>query len=110
VTAAGHLVAALGVRLLLPALARPATGTGSAFAQSWSSTTALLGDPPVRRLLLMQWLPPMFAVGAESLLIPYAASRGFAASASGLLLAAVPLGMLVSGLVVGRLVRPAGRE
>jgi MFS family permease len=109
-TAAAHLVGALAVRLFLPRLDRSAGGTGSAFAQSWAATRALLIDPEVRRLALIQWLPPTFAVGAEALLIPYAAVRHFPPSATGLLLAAVPLGMLISGVVVGRLVRPAGRE
>jgi MFS family permease len=109
-TAAAHFVGALGVRLFLPRLDRPSRGTGSAVAQSWTATRTLLTDRRVRRLALIQWLPPTFAVGAEALLIPYAAVRHFPPSATGLLLAAVPLGMLISGVVAGRLVRPAGRE
>ena len=109
-TAGAHLVGALGVRLFLPRLDRPSRGTGSAVAQSWTATRELLSDREVRRLALIQWLPPTFAVGAEALLIPYAAARHFPPSVTGLLLAAVPLGMLTSGVLVGRLVRPAGRE
>jgi len=109
-TAGAHLVGALGVRLFLPRLDRPSRGTGSAVAQSWTATRELLSDREVRRLALVQWLPPTFAVGAEALLIPYAAARHFPPSVTGLLLAAVPLGMLTSGVLVGRLVRPAGRE
>jgi predicted MFS family arabinose efflux permease len=120
-----HLLAALGVRARLPRMDRPdrldhiegrerrdrPTGApGSAVGQSWSTTRALLGDRRVRGLLLIQWLPPAFATGAEALLIPYAARRGFPTAAAGLLLAAVPLGMLVADVIVGRLVRPAGRE
>jgi MFS family permease len=110
VTAAAHLSAACAVRLFLPRLVRPGRVTGSAVAQSFTATRELLRDRDVRRLALIQWLPPTFAVGAEALLIPYAALRGFPPSATGLLLAAVPMGMLISGVVVGRLVRPAGRE
>jgi MFS family permease len=109
-TAAAHLTAAFAVRLFLPRLDRPARVAGSAVAQSWTATRTLLTDRDVRRLILIQWLPPTFAVGAEALLIPYAALRRYPPSATGLLLAAVPLGMLISGVVVGRLVRPAGRE
>jgi len=60
--------------------------------------------------LLIQWLPPAFATGAEALLIPYATQRRYPGPAIGLLLAAVPLGMLVADVIVGRLIRPAGRE
>jgi MFS family permease len=109
-TAAAHLLAAFAVRLFLPRLDRPARVTGSALAQSWAGTRLLSSNREVRRLALIQWLPATFAVGAEALLIPYSALRRFPPSTTGLLLAAIPLGMLISGAVVGRLVRPAGRE
>ena len=77
---------------------RPARGArdgrGGAVRQSWSGNTTLLADPWVRRLLLLQWLPSAFVVGAEALMVAYAASRGFPASAVGLLMACSPLGML----------------
>lgn len=114
VSAAGHLVAAIAVRFGLPDLARPdapPTGGGrSAVRHSWMGNRRLLGDRAIRRLLLAQWLPPAFVTAAESLLVPYAAGRGFAASAPGLLLACVPVGMIAGNLVVGRLVHPASRE
>src|SRR5262249_11655054 len=62
-TAAAHLIAALAVRLFLPGLDRPARAAGSAVAQSWTATRALLTDREVRHLLLIQWLPPTFGVG-----------------------------------------------
>jgi hypothetical protein len=49
-------------------------------------------------------------VSAESLVVPYAASHGYAAGAAGALLACVPAGMAVGNLVVGRLVPPRARE
>jgi predicted MFS family arabinose efflux permease len=138
VTAGCHLVAALWVRLRLPAFdvltaspgavaskaasavpgarAGSATGavaasaTGSAVRQSWTVTGRLLRNRDVRALLLVQWLPPAFVVAAEALIVPLVSARGFASGAAGLLLAAVPLGMLVGSLVMGRLVRPAVRE
>jgi MFS family permease len=105
-TAACHLVAALIVRAGLADLpAAPAAG-GGAVRQSWSTNAALLADPWVRRLLLLQWLPSAFVVGAEALMVAYASTRGFPAAAVGLLMACSPLGMLVGQLVVGRLVPP----
>jgi predicted MFS family arabinose efflux permease len=136
VTAAGHLVAAGWARLALPDRGAPAgpgggpapttqgtptaqraatdqgaaTARTSALKQSLAGTRLMATDPVVRALLLAQWLPPGFVVGAESLLVPYAADRGFAAGVPGLLLASLPVGMLVGDVVVGRFFGPGQRE
>ena len=110
VSAGCHLAVALAVRFGLPRLPTPAPGTGSAVRQSWAVTGTLLRDREVRRLLLLQWIPPAFVVGGEALVVPYAHGRGFPPAAAGLLLACAPAGMLVANLVVGRLVRPWIRE
>ncbi|WP_433384753.1 MFS transporter [Actinoplanes sp. CA-142083] len=108
---AGHLLAVLIFRLTAgrgdpPVEAR----SGTVLRESWSGARRLLADPPVRRLLFAQWLPPAFSTGGEALLVPYASSRGWPATTAGIMLAAVPLGMLVGDLLVSRLVRPATRE
>lgn len=111
ITAAAHLVSALGAGLLLPNLPAPGrTGDRALLRQSWRGNRALLGDPVVRRILLAMWLPPAFATGAESLLVPYALRGGLPASAPGLLLACVTVGMFAGNLVVARLLAPATRE
>lgn len=110
VSAACHLIAAALVRLGLPLLAAPGRAGGSAVRQSWMVTGKLLRDPALRPLLLLQWLPPAFVTGAEALVVPYAAMRGFSPGSAGLLLACVPVGMLAANVVVGRLVRPQARE
>jgi MFS family permease len=74
-----------------------------------SGHARLLADPVVRGLLLAQWLPAWFATGAEALIVPYTASLGRPASAAGLLLAAMPAGMLLGEVLVGRFC-PAGRR
>ncbi|WP_433611586.1 MFS transporter [Dactylosporangium sp. CA-139114] len=79
-------------------------------AASWHGNAALLRDRTIRRLLLMQWLPPAFITGAEALMVPYAAGRGFPAGVAGWLLAAIPVGMVAGNLLVGRLLAPARRE
>ena len=113
VSAACHLVASLWVRLRLPYLPAPPPEPAthrSTMGQSWHGNLRLLGDRPIRVLLLAQWLPAAFATGAESLIVPYAAERGFPTAAAGWLLAALPVGMIAGDLVVGRFVRPADRE
>ena len=69
----------------------------------------LFRDRTVRGLLLAQWLPGWFVAGAESLIVPYTASLGRPASAAGPLLAAMPAGMLIGDLLVGRFCAPATR-
>lgn len=110
-TAGCHLVAALGTRLLLPDLPAPErTGDHSLLRQSWRVNGELLGDRTVLRLLLVMWLPSAFVTGAESLLVPFSALRGFPEGTAGLLLACVPVGMILGNLVVARLLAPATRE
>ncbi|WP_020519027.1 MFS transporter [Catelliglobosispora koreensis] len=82
------------------------TGERSAMRQSWHTNALLLRDTWVRRLLLIQWLPNAFAVGAEALIVAYAAMRGFPVSATGFLLACSPAGMLIGYFVIGRFVKP----
>ncbi len=111
ITAGCHLVAALGTRLGLPDLPAPGRdGAQSLFGRSRRVTRELLADPAVRRLLLVMWLPPAFVTGAESLLVPYTALRGFPAGAPGLLLACVPVGMIAGNFVTARVLAPATRE
>jgi MFS family permease len=70
----------------------------------------LLAIPRVRGLLLAQWLPVWFGTGAEALIVPYTQSLGHPPSAAGPLLAAVPCGMLLGDVAVGRFCRPELRE
>ncbi|OLF07968.1 MFS transporter [Actinophytocola xanthii] len=109
--AAVHLGSALAARTLLPNLPAPDRDGGRALLRrSWQGNRELLGDPVVRRLLLVMWLPPAFITGAESLLVPYALLHGFPDAAPGLLLACVPVGMFAGNLVVARLLSPPTRE
>jgi predicted MFS family arabinose efflux permease len=112
IAAAGNAAAALIVRFGLPDLAgaAPVGREGSAVRASLTGAARLFADRTVRRLLLVQWLPSAFVAGAEALLVAYATWRGFPAGAAGALMAALPVGMLVGDLVVGRCLRPATRE
>jgi len=111
ITAGFHLVAAVCARLALPDLPAPGRqGERSLVGQSWHGTRELMADRVVRRLLLANWLPPAFAVGAESLLIPYATLRHFPDGAAGLILACITIGMFFGNLVITRALAPRTRE
>ncbi len=107
-------LAAAVIRLgLRPRRARQARGARDGWrgivGATLSGHAVLLADPVVRGLLLAQWLPAWFATGAEALIVPYTASLGRPAAAAGPLLAAVPAGMLLGEVVVGRFCPPARR-
>ncbi|MGW4499043.1 MFS transporter [Micromonospora sp. NPDC004336] len=110
VACAGHLLAALVFRLRLAPAASPTPPSGRPVRDGWTGAGRLIRDRAVRRLLLAQWLPPAFSTGSEALLVPYASTRGWPPGAAGLLLAAIPLGMLTGDAVMSRLVRPEARE
>lgn len=105
-------VAAVIVRLgLRPRSARTAGVTQRGIVRvTVTGNIELLADRTVRGLLLAQWLPAWFVTGAESLIVPYTGSLGQPASAAGPLLAAVPAGMLLGDVIVGRFCRPRTRR
>jgi MFS family permease len=108
------LVLSALIRLgLRPRPARVAAGARAGIRGTVRSTmtgnTRLFADPAVRGLLLAQWLPSWFVTGAESLVVPYTEALGHPASAASPMLAAVPAGMLVGDVVVGRFCRESTR-
>jgi predicted MFS family arabinose efflux permease len=54
---------------------------------------------PLRRLLLLGWLVPMFSVAPEALAAPYVASLGGSPALVGLWLAALPVGLITGDLL-----------
>jgi predicted MFS family arabinose efflux permease len=71
----------------------------------------LLADPRIRGLLIAQWLPAALVTGADSQIVPYTTgSLGLPSSAASLMLAAMPAGMLLGDVIVGRFCQPATRE
>ncbi|WP_243744679.1 MFS transporter [Streptomyces hainanensis] len=109
ITAATCLASAGLLQLRLADHPRRRTGGSAGIGETWQVNRALLRRPAVRALLLAQWLAPALMVGAEGVLVPYAAEVGVP-DAAGLLFAAVAAGMFAGNLIVGRLVSPAGRE
>jgi MFS family permease len=109
ITAATCVASAGLLRLRLADYPRRRTGGSAGVGETWQVNRALLRRPEVRTLLLAQWLAPALMVGAEGVLVPYAAQAG-SPDAAGLLFSAIAAGMFAGNLIVGRLVRPAGRE
>jgi MFS family permease len=68
----------------------------------------VFGRPELRTLLLFGWLAGFYVV-PEGLAAPYAHSLGADAVTVGVLMAAVPLGTVIGGVLIGRFVRPAAQ-
>jgi MFS family permease len=60
---------------------------------------AVLGHVPLRRLLLLAWLAPTFAVAPEALAAPYISGVGGDSSLVGWYLVALPLGVVIGDLL-----------
>lgn len=78
--------------------------------ESWSGVRAALGSTTIRPLLLLSWLPPMFAVVPEALAAPYARQISAPDYGVGLLLGAAATGSVLGAVVVGSWVPVRARE
>ncbi|XRQ10389.1 MFS transporter [Actinomadura welshii] len=68
----------------------------------------VFGDPVLRSLVLFAWLCAFYVV-PEGLAAPYAATFGGGAVTVGLLLSAMPTGMVIGAFLFSRFVRPTNR-
>ncbi|MFI8229057.1 MFS transporter [Streptomyces sp. NPDC085900] len=91
---------------------RPArTGAAAPLVKdSLRGARQVLADRRVRALLLLFWLPPMFAVAPEALAAPYADELSAGSAGLGLLMCALPVGTIAGELYAGSRLRPATRE
>ncbi|MFD0072356.1 MFS transporter [Streptomyces sp. NPDC127166] len=105
VTTVTFLASALLLRL--GTARRPARGTDS---PGLSGTFAVLRDRRVRALMLMFWVPPLFAVVPEALAAPYADEIGVSTAALGLLMCALPVGTIAGELFAGSFLSAATRS
>ncbi|WP_426366190.1 MFS transporter [Streptomyces sp. E-08] len=106
VTATTFLVSALLLRL--GTARRPARAAGG--ASGLSGTWAVLRNRRVRALMLMFWVPPLFAVVPEALAAPYADEIGVSTAALGLLMCALPVGTIAGELFAGSFLSAATRS
>jgi hypothetical protein len=80
----------------------PASGAADGTSLVRDSVRGLrrvLADAGLRRLLLLGWLVPMFAVAPEALAAPYVAGQGGSPALVGLWLAALPVGIIAGDLL-----------
>ena len=112
VTAGAHLLASVISRLFLSQtdVVRAGGSGGSIVRKTLQGNAALVASPGVLKLIMVQCLPAAYLAAAGSLLIPYAAERGFSPTETGTLLAATSAGMLIGDVVIGRAFAPATRE
>ena len=106
--AATFLVAAALVRFAVRQ--RDPAGDPAELGGNWrrlkDGAGVVFGDPRLRGLVLLAWLATFWVV-PEALAAPYVGAN--APTALGLLLAAQPIGAVIGGLVLTRLVRPTTR-
>ncbi|POX56597.1 MFS transporter [Streptomyces sp. Ru71] len=83
---------------------------GALVADSLRGARQVLAHRRVRALLLLFWIPPLFAVVPEALAAPYAAELGVGSGGLGLLMCALPVGTIAGEVLAGSRLRPAARE
>jgi MFS family permease len=107
IDAGSFLISAVLVRFGVQAHKAVATVVqlGNSWERMKTGAKVVFGDPRLRGLVLLGWLAAFWVV-PEGLAAPYA--RGDSSSI-GLLLAAQPVGSVVGGLVLSRMVRPTTR-
>ncbi|MEU6869010.1 MFS transporter [Streptomyces sp. NPDC046876] len=105
-TAAGFLGSALLLRF--GTRARPARG-GADRTSPLAGLRAVLGDRRLRALVLLFWLPPVFAIAPEALLAPYADGIGAGTAALGAMMCALPVGTIAGELWAGSRLGPDAR-
>ncbi|MFC4331395.1 MFS transporter [Streptomyces andamanensis] len=110
ITVATFLASAALLRLgTRPRPARGGSG-GALVGDSLRGARQVLADRRTRVLLLLFWVPPMFAVVPEALAAPYAAALGAGSTGLGLLMCALPVGTVAGELYAGSRLAPATRE
>ncbi|MFJ3169781.1 MFS transporter [Streptomyces roseus] len=106
-TAAGFLCSALLLRFGTRSRpARAAAGRTSPLA----GARAVLGDRRLRALTLLLWLPPVFVIAPEALLVPYADGIGAGTAALGVMMCALPVGTIAGELWAGSVLGPRARS
>jgi hypothetical protein len=97
--AASFAVAALLVRIGVPAPPLEAAARAPLVRDSLAGLRTIFGNPELRRLLLLGWLAPTFAVAPEALAAPYVAGAGASRALVGIWLVALPVGTVLGDLL-----------
>lgn len=86
-----------------PAHAAPRVIARRAWQDARTGAGIVLGDRPVRRIILLVWLTSAVAIVPEGLAVPYAGSLAAGGLGIGLLLAANPVGNALAGPFAARI-------
>lgn len=89
---------------------RPARATAAGERRGLGGTWGVLRDRRVRALMLMFWVPPLFVVTPEALATPYVRELGASTAAVGLLMCAMPVGLIAGELFAGSALSARVRE
>ncbi|ROQ95722.1 putative MFS family arabinose efflux permease [Streptomyces sp. 2132.2] len=107
-TAAGFLCSALLLRF--GTRSRPARAAATVRTSPPAGLRAVLGDRRLRVLTLLFWLPPVFVIAPEALLVPYADGIGAGTVALGVMMCALPVGTIAGELWAGSALGPRARS
>lgn len=91
-----------------PAPGRRGRGSPGLWRGTRDGARLVFGDPVLRSLVLFAWLCAFYVI-PEGLAAPYAATFDDSAVTVGLLLSAMPSGMVIGAFLFSRFVRPANR-
>ena len=107
VNAAAFAISAAVVRFALADYANIGQASQARLLRdSLGGARTILAQVELRRLLLVGWLAPMFAVAPEALAAPYIAAHHASSTLVGWWLVALPIGVIVGDIVGVRLLTP----
>jgi hypothetical protein len=95
VNASSFAFSSVVVRIVVGNHPHPGQRQAGPMLGSLRGARTILGQADLRRLLLMGWLVPMFAVAPEAVAAPYIAARHAPASLVGWWLTALPVGLIL---------------
>ncbi|MDQ4037885.1 MAG: MFS transporter [Actinomycetota bacterium] len=121
ISARGALLVDAGTFLVSAALVRwgvrdrpSPSGQAEAAPSLWRETAQgirhLTGNPLLLRIVGLLWVGQLFVTAPEGIAAPFVDGFGYGPVGVGLFLAASPLGLVIGGVVVGRLCPPDLRE
>jgi predicted MFS family arabinose efflux permease len=107
VNASSFLFSATVIRLVVANHANKGERTGRTLLRdSLGGAQEVFRHAELRRLLLLGWLVPMFAVAPEALAAPYVSQHGGSTALVGWWLVALPLGLIAGDVAGVRLLAP----
>jgi len=109
IDAATFAISALWLSARLEPRPAPGSTTGSLWQDTAEGLRFIRGTRRMLAIIAVLWVAALFGNAWEGVAVPLAAELGGGSMAVGVLLAANPAGVVVGGLLLGRLV-PAGRR